>query len=326
MAQDISFYKGAATSPTEFAAVASFDALEQGDELSGTAVLLKFSTIFGWSKRLIVEERRMADVATLELSKGTTAPYALSEDGELFDFQSTAPVVSLENLNGVAMRSAFRQGADNYIIGDSGYYFRARDASGFQLMTDAHILPRPDWDADDDEMNAYFKSQTYIMNAAIGPYGRVAMTEISKVLFLESDLSLTEVLDPRIFVGVCHDPVTYEFWFCGHSPTPIVARENAPGQLRVVETAPRGSHTFTDLTLFGDDIYLADTDLKAGGLFVLTAPATAGSNVAAVELPVDFGTAPVWKVEAMDGILWVLRVKDLLRFDGQQWERFVPEG
>ncbi len=31
-------------------------------------------------------------------------------------------------------------------------------------------------------------------------------------------------------------------------------------------------------------------------------------------------------IEAVDGVLWVMGTKDLLRFDGQRWERIAFPG
>ncbi|MEM7210645.1 MAG: hypothetical protein AAF479_01950 [Pseudomonadota bacterium] len=327
MSDKVSFYKGTPLDSQRFVAVASFDALEHPAEPSGVAVLLSFALGTGWSVSRHSDGARVADVTALDHPGETLrSGLALTEDGAILSFDPGAPDAQVEGLAGITTVAFAQSNSELFIIGNTGHFYRDQGDLQFGLVTDRHIVPPPTWEASRAERRAYFRTQTYFMNAESDPDGRIAMTEIGKLMVLERELSLTEYLHPRILVGVTYDRGSGQFWFCGHSPKPVVAREVSPGTFETVYEGSPGAHVFTDLAVYQGEIYLADTDLAAGGLYVLTPEEGADFEFVPADLPEAFGVLPVWKVEVQDGVLWALRTKDLLRYDGSDWQRFpIPD-
>lgn len=323
--EHLTFYKGAALDKTTFCAAAYFDAQETPDEPGTDTALVTFSLDVGWSQ-VELADNRVTDVAVATLATKPEA-FALSERGALFDFQGPTPRYDLTPLAKTPLRALAAMQDGLTIVGDHGTYLRISVRDGPTVLTDRFEMGDLDNDATLEEEDAYFANERYVMAAAANAEADLAVVELTGASVLSPALERQDLIVPQNLVGVTVAREDQSFLFCGHNPRPAVFRLLPTGQFLPLYYGTPQQHTLTHLAVHMGDIYLADTALTQGGLYVLSPEDQNSQNYEfnLVELPAEMGRQPVWRVESMDDVLWVLRSKDILRLESGTWQQFIPD-
>ncbi|WP_146126868.1 hypothetical protein [Labrys okinawensis] len=100
-------------------------------------------------------------------------------------------------------------------------------------------------------------------------------------------------------------------WVCGRGGLLMVG--NADEGFRIISNA--GIHAFSSIAIFDRIIYLSSIS-QPRDLFMYD-----GKHFQRVHSSLTPGIEDVSQIDAVDGALWVMGQKDILRFDGTQWER-----
>jgi hypothetical protein len=208
-------------------------------------------------------------------------------------------------------------GSRLYACGDGGQVYRRTDGplgSGRWEHLDRSLLVDPDarvdWllrrpGASAVEDKVYFcvdgprEDEIYVIGTrgTILHWGGAAVTALPKV----TDAALTRVLvedEDRI-------------WICGRDGT--LLRGNMRDGFRDVGVS--GRQGFASMALYDGKLYLAST-ANPRGLFVFDR-----GRMQQVTCGLRPDIADTHTVESIDGVLWVVGSKDILRFDGRRWER-----
>jgi|SRR5215472_218409 len=105
-------------------------------------------------------------------------------------------------------------------------------------------------------------------------------------------------------------------WICGRDGLLLKGRERAFEVILDLGHELR----FASLAWFGGRLYLGASS-GPNGLFVLD-----GGNAAVVRTGLSPEPEEAHTIEAADGVLWIVGLKDLARFDGRRWERIAVPG
>lgn len=334
MTDPTTFYRGAALSGTRFAVLGAYDS--HSDPYFPDTQIAVFDINFGW-EQITRKAFFGSGIARFLTGVDRAEAVVLSETGEVFFTQTPDTIEYVSEATMPAMSGPAVIDGRVFAVGAAGAHF-GRDRAG-----DWRPLVEADYDPDFLGLSP--------VERAINVMGLETIEQYDAMSFEDEMLSFERVAErTRSFFAAGGSAVDDLYLvgaqgavlhFDGTSYTSIDLAE-ASNLTRVVvhqnEIYVLGAHrgsviyrgtifqgferifkeanqtVYIDgLAFLGDRMFLSDPQETTGGLYELEGASLIKHN--AIE-------GPVWAIDAIDGVLWVMQAKALHRFDGTTWEKF----
>ena len=307
---------------------------------------VKFSAICQFANGEWSYETFPYAIASLSLFQAPGSPHRilhlLSEDRLVINFHSKdietvlprqAPIRKGHRLG--LMFSLCQIGGKLYAVGGGGQNFERAD-NGTWAPLDANLFDTSDEEAnrltgellanpnpkpeDFERYKRLMKEQDPQTLLGLGGTSETdiyACTNEAKILWCDgSRFEPVQAPTGRALLAVLAESPE-RIWVCGREGALLVGNHTAGFRtVRGVNGAPY----FSTMTLFDNKLYLGSY-ARPRGLFMYD-----GRTVTRVSSGLTPDIDDVSMIEAVDGVLWVMGSKDLLRFDGEIWQRITFPG
>ena len=195
-------------------------------------------------------------------------------------------------------------GDDLYACGDGGQFYRRRELGAWAHL-DPRFLQPPDTPFEDKLMMVQIDGPSENEIYICGYRGKLLFYDgvTARRIDLGTDANLVDIL--------VENETT--IWICGSKGT-LLRGNHRDGFSQVPGIT--GQSLFNSMAFFDDNLYLAASTGRPSGLFVYDHGFLRG---------VRTGLEPEIRnphiLTARNGVMWAVSVKDILRFDGEHWER-----
>jgi hypothetical protein len=343
----ISFFKGAALTRDRYATLAYFDAAEQPGEPGTDTYIAEFNAVTATWREIAVRRWIGEAVAAYQLPGiADSGVVVLSRYNDVLIETSGRQIIEEKVFNGVDLPGTgaqrvtgrtyllgatgfflWRNGNDQWVPIDTDFYRENAEWAAIpslqRTIREAGVISYEEW----DQLSAERQIEVYeAMESRVASFYSIGGFRHDDLylgglngLFMHFDGNALRFLDIAASSSLTEVRVhNGEVWVCGGSKKPeIFAGTAAAGFRKVLSGRAGDSYPYT-MDFLSGSLYVGDPSVPTPGLYTF-----GGGVLARVQTGLSPEIGPVFRVEAIDGVLWVLEGKALNRFDGAKWGRFT---